>query len=77
MGYEDINDYGNGYDDYDVFEEVIVDKDKCIACLKCALLCPATAITVEETAQIDPLLCRRCGECYKVCDSGAIILINK
>lgn len=68
MGYEDE------YEDFVTFKEVFIDPDKCIACLQCALLCPANAIIVEETALIDKMLCRKCGECYTVCKSGAIFL---
>ena len=48
------------------------DDDKCIACGKCAEVCPESAITVESAAEIDKSKCIGCGECMTVCPTDAI-----
>lgn len=45
---------------------------KCVACGECARWCPADAITVDETAVIDPEKCIGCGECTVTCPHKAI-----
>ncbi len=49
-----------------------VDEEKCICCGKCAIWCPADAITVEKYANIDLDSCIGCGECRIVCPEGAV-----
>ncbi|MGI9953228.1 DUF362 domain-containing protein [Moorellaceae bacterium AZ2] len=49
-----------------------VTKEKCIACGRCRLWCPAGAITVEEYAIIDAEKCIGCGECTVTCPYRAI-----
>ncbi len=46
---------------------------KCIACGECEPWCPADAITVEESAAIDPQECIGCGECVAICREGAVV----
>ncbi len=45
----------------------------CIACQKCARVCPSSAITVSDNlAVIDPEKCTNCGECVTVCPQKCI-----
>ncbi len=50
----------------------VVDRDKCVACGRCATWCPADAIEVKEYASIDLSRCVGCGECRIVCHLGAV-----
>ncbi|NPA38835.1 MAG: NADH-quinone oxidoreductase subunit I [Thermodesulfobacteria bacterium] len=59
---------------------------KCIACLRCAKVCPAKCITIEYTTdektkrrkvtkyEIDALRCIFCAYCVEVCPVNAIVL---
>ncbi len=49
-----------------------VKTEKCIACRKCTMWCPAQAITVEKHAVIDREKCIGCGECTVTCNQRAI-----
>jgi ferredoxin len=51
-----------------------VDTETCTACGACAEVCPADAITVEDTAKVDPELCTECGACTEECPLEAITL---
>jgi uncharacterized protein len=50
-----------------------IKKDKCGGCGRCAKWCPASAIHVASTADIDYVKCIGCGECYAVCRSDAVL----
>lgn len=50
----------------------IFDPNKCKACGVCARWCPAEAIRVEKTAQMDKDKCIGCGECMALCPHEAI-----
>ena len=52
--------------------EIQSDNNTCIACGKCAEVCPESAIVVEEFAVIDPQKCIGCGECITACPVDAI-----
>lgn len=47
-------------------------KDGCIACGACVGACPVGAISLEDTAHIDPAACIDCGTCAATCPTGVI-----
>ncbi len=51
-----------------------VDQDACTGCGACAEICPADAITVDDTAKVDAELCTECGACTEECPVEAITL---
>ena len=61
-----------------------VDAAKCVVCLTCYRCCPHGAITIEHgeqfnnlyksAAQMNPMVCRRCGICAAECPGKAIQL---
>jgi uncharacterized protein len=51
----------------------VVKKEKCVGCLSCAAVCPASAIAeVEGKAEIDKARCIGCAECQGRCPTQAI-----
>jgi uncharacterized Fe-S center protein len=53
---------------------VVVDTHKCVACGKCADVCPVRAITIAKKASIDAKECMACGNCFGICPHEAIDL---
>jgi NAD-dependent dihydropyrimidine dehydrogenase PreA subunit len=53
---------------------IVAKPGSCIACGTCVETCPRGAITLEETAVIDPQLCNGCGLCVDDCSYGALAL---
>ena len=55
----------------------VVDKEKCINCVRCWLLCPDSAIYAEdeEMAGYDYAHCKGCGICAEVCPVDAVEMI--
>ena len=57
---------------------VVIDKEMCRGCGRCAEVCPYQAVTFTENelglwhASVDEPFCRGCGNCISVCSSGAI-----
>jgi heterodisulfide reductase subunit A len=54
-------------------------RERCVGCGDCILVCPYTAISRVEAAdighpvaQVNPALCKGCGTCVATCPSGAI-----
>ncbi len=47
----------------------------CIGCGDCTLTCPADAISVDETASINPETCIGCGQCILTCPTGSIQVV--
>lgn len=55
----------------------VVNKQKCVACGVCELVCPAKAITVDleqRVSVVNEALCKGCGACVASCRSGALNL---
>jgi len=52
----------------------VIDQDKCTGCGRCALICPAKAVTGEKKKphRIDPEKCLKCGTCREKCKFRAI-----
>jgi ferredoxin len=54
---------------------IIINADECVGkwCAVCASVCPTEAITINETARIDPDKCNGCKKCTKnICPNYAI-----
>lgn len=51
-----------------------VDSERCQACGLCASQCPADAISVEGTAQINQDKCIGCAKCISVCPNDSILI---
>ena len=57
------------------YAEVI--EDDCIACEACLERCQMDAITVDDTARVDPDRCIGCGLCVPECPSEALVMRQK
>lgn len=55
--------------------KAFVDKNSCIGCGKCKIVCPHEAVdVVENVSKINKKRCIGCGHCVSACNSGAISL---
>ena len=52
----------------------IVNKEECVSCGACAIVCPEEAITMNDIAVVDPQKCTGCGLCIDECPNMAISL---
>ena len=52
----------------------VVASELCVACQRCAEVCPTGAVTVEDVARVDAARCNGCGRCVAACHRGAISL---
>jgi pyruvate ferredoxin oxidoreductase delta subunit len=54
----------------------ILDKKKCVKCLRCWIYCPEGTIirNKDDTIDIDYVYCKGCGICANVCNVKAIIM---
>jgi len=55
---------------------MIIDKEKCIGCGDCLMVCPVDAITLDEKekkASIDQDACIECFSCQEMCEQNAIL----
>ncbi|MFH1179194.1 MAG: 4Fe-4S binding protein [Candidatus Bathyarchaeota archaeon] len=56
----------------------ILDKEKCIGCKRCYILCPEVAISmVDGKADIDHGYCKGCGICVEECPVKAIDFVQE
>ena len=56
----------------------ILDKDKCIGCMRCYILCPEVAISmVDKKADINYKNCKGCGICVEECPVQAIEFVQE
>ncbi len=53
-----------------------VNRNKCMACLTCARVCPFGVPKVGKVAVIEPEECQACGICAVNCPAGAISLVK-
>lgn len=50
----------------------VLNKDKCTKCGACIENCPASALTMGNTAELNSSICTGCGECLMRCPTGAL-----
>ncbi|HDM25475.1 ferredoxin [Euryarchaeota archaeon ex4484_162] len=56
----------------------ILDKNKCIKCLRCWVFCPESAIKRRnDSVEIDYDYCKGCGVCANVCPVKAIVMAKE
>ncbi|MCF0109271.1 MAG: 4Fe-4S binding protein [Erysipelotrichaceae bacterium] len=46
----------------------------CVGCNVCVTECLSDAITCDETAVVNEKVCDDCGDCAKVCPTGAMTM---
>ena len=57
----------------------VLDKNKCVNCLRCYLLCPDGTIfqNQEKTIEFDYDYCKGCGVCAHECPTDAIKMVKE
>ena len=55
-------------------EYIVIDKKKCIRCLRCIDECPAFVLSPADSSAevVNPELCISCGHCAAICPEGAV-----
>lgn len=56
---------------------VEIDADTCSACEACVDRCHFDALTVDETAKVDPEKCLGCGLCNMVCPTESLSMVRR
>lgn len=60
------------------FPEIYFRLNKCIACGKCAEVCPVEyAINLESDERINRQLCKKCMKCVEVCSAEALEIVGQ
>jgi pyruvate ferredoxin oxidoreductase delta subunit len=83
MSFGNILAYAGGSKDYRTgdwrTDRPVTDKDKCIKCGMCWLMCPDSAITQNEdgTFEANLFYCKGCGICVNVCPKDAITMVEE
>ncbi len=57
----------------------VLDKEKCVKCLRCWAFCPEAAITKNKdgTISIDYDYCKGCGVCANECKVKALTMVRE
>ena len=55
---------------------VIINKNQCVGCMACVGFCPTLDMHVHKPT-VSPFKCIACGACVKVCEPGALKLVEK
>lgn len=57
----------------------VIDKDKCISCLRCYIVCPDGTIhkSADGKVEIDYDYCKGCGVCAYECKIKAITMVKE
>ncbi len=55
----------------------VLDKEKCVKCGQCYIMCPDMTYTQDEEGYyiVDLTYCKGCGICASVCPKGAITMV--
>jgi len=53
-------------------QQILINKEKCIGCGKCAKDCVDSAITIESGKAVVHKSCLACGHCFAICPTGAV-----
>ncbi|MBR0413898.1 MAG: nitroreductase family protein [Clostridia bacterium] len=53
-------------------QQIVINKEKCIGCGKCAKDCVDSAITIEGGKAVVREGCLECGHCFAICPTGAV-----
>ena len=57
--------------------EIMYNSKKCVACGRCAVVCPKNCHSLEAMHKFERKMCIGCGACAEVCPTGALELYGK